>query len=373
MSNIKAPSITIAFNERAETIISRGERGIVGLILKDNKYNGNSFIVYDASDIPSDISEDNKTHIKRALIGNITAPKKIICYVMELDENDNPDYEKALSFVENSTCDIVAFPTVATDDKISEVQNGIKAIRGRHRKVMAVLPECAGDDEGIVNWDGIVFDENGDEIPKEDYTARIAGSIAGTSITSSITYMNLSDVANCERLSDSEIDAAVGLGKLIAMWDGEKVKIANDVTSFQTITENKNKSYKIIKLVRDMDMVYNDIYILTRDNYTGKYVNSYDNQCVLLTSVNNYLLSCVNDGIFSYAFLEFNVEKKRKWVKENIARYPDKFIDSDGNRYIYENMTDDDIKKCWSDDKLFFKGRLGLLDTMKEFDFDFSI
>ena len=371
MSNLKAPNITIAFKERANTVISRGERGIVGLILTDSVLTDTDFVVLDKSDIPSGLSADNVKQIERALIGNETAPKKVICYVMDSEDDDR--YAKALDWVENSICDVVAFSTVVTDDEVDTVKTGIKAMRERHRRVMCVLPECAADNEGIVGWYGTVYDKSGAEIEKESYCSRIAGAIAGTGLTSSICYMTLPDVSNCERLSDADIDTAVGLGKLIPMWDGEKVKIVDDVTTFQTITEDKNNSYKIIKLVRDMDLIYNDIYILTRDSYTGKYTNSYDNQCVLLSAVNNYLLQCVADGLFSYAYIEFNIAKKRQWVKENIALYPDKFVDENGNRYIYEDMTDNDIKKCWSGDKLFYIGHIGLLDTMKEFDYEFLI
>ena len=372
MGTLKAPSITIAFLERAKTVLTRGERGIVGLILQDEVLNGTEFTVFDGTDIPDELSSDNKKHIERALIGNDTAPRKIVCYVMALEESE-PDYDDALAWVENSECDVVAFMGVATDSKVSDVKTGIIAMRNRHKRVMCVLPECEGDNDGIVGWFGTVYDDTNTEIPKEDYCARVAGAIAGTGLTSSICYMTLPDVDNCERLSDAAINTAVGQGKLIPMWDGEKVKIVNDVTTFQTVTREKNDSYKIIKLVRDMDLVYSDIYILTRDHYTGKYPNSYDNQCVLLTAVNNYLLQCVADKLFSFAFLEFNIEKKRKWVKENIQIYPDKFVDENGNPYVYETMTDEDIKKCWSSDKLFFTGRLGLLDTMKDFDFEFLI
>ncbi|MBR1844269.1 MAG: phage tail sheath subtilisin-like domain-containing protein [Lachnospiraceae bacterium] len=372
MGTLKAPSITIAFLEKAKTVLNRGERGIVGLILQDPVRNGTDFTVFDGTDIPDDISNENKKHIERALIGNETAPRKIICYIMKV-ESSNPDYDDALAWVENSACDVVAFMGVATDNKVSDVKTGIIAMRGRHKKVTCVLPECAGDNEGIVGWYGVVYDGNKAEISKEDYCARIAGALAGTGLTSSICYMTLTDVDNCERMSDADIDTAVGQGKLIPMWDGEKVKIVNDVTTFLTTTENKNDSYKVIKLVRDMDLVYSDIYILTKDHYTGKYTNSYDNQCVLLTAINNYLLECVASGLFSYAYLEFNIEKKRKWVKENISVYPDKFVDKNGKPYSYETMTDEDIKRCWSSDKLFFIGRLGLLDTMKNFDFEFLI
>ena len=261
MSNLKAPSISIMFRERAKSVITRGERGIVGLILQDSVLQGTDFTVLDGSDVPNNLSDGNKKIIEMVLIGNDSAPRKIICYIMKLDTNDDPDYDKALDWVENSQCDVVAFSKVATDNAVTTVKTGIVNMRERHKRVMCVLPECAGDHEGIVGWYGKVCDETGTEIAKEEYCARIAGAIAGTGLTSSICYMTLTDVANCERLSDAEIDAAVGEGKLIPMWDGEKVKIVNDVPTFQTTTEDKNNSYKVIKLVRDMDMVYSDIYI----------------------------------------------------------------------------------------------------------------
>ena len=172
MSNLKAPSINIVFNERANTVLTRGNRGVVGLILQDSVLQGTDFVVLDSTDIPTGVSEENQKLIEKALIGNDTAPRKIICYIMELDGDDNPDYDKALNFIENSACDVVAFSKVATDNKVNTVKEGIIAMRARHKKVMAVLPECAGDNEGIVGWYGKVYDDNGDEISKEARRAR---------------------------------------------------------------------------------------------------------------------------------------------------------------------------------------------------------
>lgn len=361
---MKAPSINIVFKEKAQSIITRGERGICGLILQDLVLQGTSFDVLDVLDIPSTLSEENVSLIKSALLGNNTAPKKIIVYIMT--GNDETAYNKALEFIENSKIDIVAFSRAQTDNMCELIANSIVAIRERNKKIKCVLPSYQKDNEAIVNWDGVVY-QSGVEVNKEEYAIRIAGAIAGTSMKSSITYMNLSDVDNCERLSKDEIDQKVEQGKLISMWDGEKVKIVNDVTSFITTTADKGDSFKVIKLVRDMDLIYTDLYTTIRDEYIGKYANGYDDQCVLLTSINDYLSICVSDGLIASGRVEFDILKKRQWVKEAIAIYPDKFDKP------YEDMTDEDIKRCWSSDKVFFSGRLSLLDTMKEVDLEFLL
>ena len=53
MGLIKAPNINIAFKEKAETVFTRGERGIVGLCLQDTVLQGTNFEVLESADIYS--------------------------------------------------------------------------------------------------------------------------------------------------------------------------------------------------------------------------------------------------------------------------------------------------------------------------------
>lgn len=81
------------------------------------------------------------------------------------------------------------------------------------------------------------------------------GLLAGTDLTISATYAPLTDFEDTSRLNKEDRDTAVGAGKLIAIWDGEKVKLDRAVTSFVTTTGTKGDSFKKIKLVECMDMI----------------------------------------------------------------------------------------------------------------------
>lgn len=73
----------------------------------------------------------------------------------------------------------------------------------------------------------------------EQGTPRIAGILAGTDVTISATYAPLKDFDDVERLDPEARNTAVGAGKLLGFWDGEKVKLDRAVTSFVTTTGSK--------------------------------------------------------------------------------------------------------------------------------------
>ena len=54
------PSVNISFTQKGATAINRGNRGIVALILKDEE-DIEPCTIYDSTDIPSELKEDNKT------------------------------------------------------------------------------------------------------------------------------------------------------------------------------------------------------------------------------------------------------------------------------------------------------------------------
>lgn len=66
-----------------------------------------------------------------------------------------------------------------------------------------------------------------------------------------------------------------------------------------TTTGNKGDSFKKIKLVEDMDMIKTDIQSTIQDDYIGKYANSYDNKCLLITAINGYFKTLVSEGVMN--------------------------------------------------------------------------
>ena len=88
-----APSITISFIEKAMTAVTRGERGIVMLWVKDTLAAPavNPVTVVTEKDIPDSLKDATVEQIKLAMIGYTNAPKKVIVYCMGIAD----DAEKA--------------------------------------------------------------------------------------------------------------------------------------------------------------------------------------------------------------------------------------------------------------------------------------
>lgn len=63
-----APSVNIAFIEKAATVIQRGERGVIAMLLKESAVTTADYTIYSVTDIPETLSEANKTAVEQALI-----------------------------------------------------------------------------------------------------------------------------------------------------------------------------------------------------------------------------------------------------------------------------------------------------------------
>jgi len=101
MSKLTSPSITIAFAERGATAITRGERGIVALILKGARQQ--TFKVISISDIPTGVlSEENEQYIKDVLVGYSYSPKYILVYVMPTAEDMSKAYKDMMQYFDKS-------------------------------------------------------------------------------------------------------------------------------------------------------------------------------------------------------------------------------------------------------------------------------
>ena len=342
------PSIAISFSERAISAIKRGERGIVAMILRDASASDKPIVCLSNEDVPNTLTEANQKQIKLALMGYVNAPKKVVVYVIgeEADYTDALDYFKTIKF------DYLVVPTVGTDGKTADIVSYVKTQRENSKLIKAVLPNTEADSEGIINFATEKVYVNDDEYDTEEYCARIAGIIAGTPITISCTYAPLSEVTDCTRLSKSDMDEAVDAGKLIVWFDGEKVKTARGVNSLKTTTGEKGASFKKIKLVDAMDMISDDIRMTAEDNYLGKYANSYDNKCLLISAIGSYFDQLIADGVLESASVAIDVEANRNYLK--------------GKGVNVEAMSDDDIKKANTGSFVYLKATIKILDAIED-------
>lgn len=368
MSKLTSPSITIAFTEQGASAVTRGERGIVALVLKGARQQ--TFKVMSISDIPTGVlSAENEQFVKDTLIGYSHAPKYVVVYVMPTAEDMTKAYKDMMQYFENERFTYMAIPTAKTDNKVQDVVTWAKKQRSEHNLVKVVLPEVAADSEGIINWSSTLYRTKEQALTPEQGCARIAGLLAGTGLTVSGTYAPLQDFVDVNRLTKTEQDEAVGAGKLIALWDGEKVKLNRAVTSLTTTSADKGDSFKKIKLVETMDMMEDDIRKTIEDSYIGKFSNSYDNKCLLITAINAYFMGLVNDGLLDVGQCQIDIEGQKQWLKAQGK----KVVLEDGSEKDIDDCNDMEIKRANTGSQVFLKAVVSLVDAIEDVSLKISV
>ena len=349
------PSVIINFKETASSAIKRGERGIVALVLKDSVEEIEQHDILKVADIHSELSEFNKEQIELALIGYQTAPKKVVAVVMP-EEQEN--YNEAMNYLEAIRWDYLVIPEIEQKD-VNTFATWIKAL---DKKVKAVLPHCKGDSENIINFTSENIVTNEKAYTTAEYCSRVAGLLAGTPMTISATFAPLNEVVDFDRKTRAEMDEAINNGELILYHDGEKVKVARAVNSLVTTTEEKGESFKKIKIVDAMHMIHDDIKKTAEDSYLGKYANSYDNKCLLVTAIQAYLDQLIQDGILDSTYenkVYIDIDSQTAYLKS---------IGVD-----VESLDEQSLKEYNTKDKVFLGASIKILDAIEDITLDIAI
>lgn len=353
------PNINISFQTAAASTVRRSQKGVVGLILKDaNVSAAGEHRAQSILDIPKALDAVNRGYVERAFTGYLNPPREVILYVLSTEAEDLSD---ALSYFATVEVDYLCGPADCSETEASAIAAWVKEQRVKHSIVKAVLPDMAADSEGIVN-----FTTHGILINEVTYTAaafcsRIAGLIAGTPMTISCTYAPLPEVTEIARLSRSEMDAAVDKGELILCHDGEKVKVARGVNSLTTTTQDKGKAFQKIKIVEAVDLIGHDLRRLCEDKYIGKYANSYDNKCLLITVIQGYLEELENAGI---------LEKGKSAVGIDIQAQA-AYLKSTGADV--SGMSEQEIKETNTAEKVFLEASIRILDAIEDIDLKITL
>lgn len=376
-----APSIDISFIEKATTAITRGERGIVMLWVKDTlpTLANNPLTVVTENDIPKGLSDVTVEQIKLAMIGYTNAPKKVLVYCMGIAEDAEETvvedgYKKAMEAAETIRFDYLVIPTVETDGKGEDIATWVKSMRtNRKKKIKAILPNVAADNEGIINFTTeksikteTVTGKDGTKTTvdtiytAEQYCARIAGLIAGTPMTIACTYAPLLELSDCTRLTDN--DTPVDKGEFIIFYDGEKVKVVRGINSFITTVDGKGDSFKKIKIVEAMDMINDDIVKTAQDSYLGKYANTYSNKCLLITAISSYFAQLKRDDIISSYSVGLDVEAIRNYLKGKGL----KATLDDGTIKEVDDCSDKEIITADTGASVFLTGNVKILDAIED-------
>ena len=345
------PNINIEFKTTAASAIERSERGVVGIIIKDAASNG-AFTLKKTSQIPATLGVANKNYVERAFLGYINPPKKVILYV---EPSAATNLNEGLDYMATQTIDYLVGPPDITTEESTAVVTWVKAQRADGYTPKAVLPDIAADSEAIINFttSGIMIGST--EYTAAQYCSRIAGLIAGTPLTISCTYAPLTEVTSVDTLTKNAIDTAIEAGKFVIFYDGEKVKVGRGVNSLQTTTEDKGNAFKKIKIVEAVDMMNSDIRMTAQDSYIGKYSNSYDNKCLLISAIKGYFSTLETQGVLkSGSTVEIDTDVQEDYLQTQ-------GIDTD-------DMTAQDIKEANTGDKVFLTASASILDAIEDID-----
>jgi len=299
------PSVNIVFKKKAFEAVQQGAVGVVALVVNDASVTGptevKEYRVYRSEEIPAVLSETNRGFVQQTMLGQ---PNEVRLVVIASDA----DYAVATSYLETISFNIVAFPG-AEAAKVTALTAWAKAMfDAKDRKIMAVLPNAAADHPAIVNFATESVEVGSAVYSATQFTARIAGLIAGLPMSMAPTFHVLSEVTNVPKLTKLEADQAVAAGKLILYHDGEKVKIARGVTSFVTTTPERGEDWKKIKIVRALNKVYQDIKETIEDDYIGKVSNTYINKLLLVAAINVYFEQLESDGLLETALNRADID-----------------------------------------------------------------
>jgi hypothetical protein len=372
---LKMPNVFISFKEKGISAIQRSQRGIIAMVFPVNNPTDNVTQIYNVDDIPESWTKYKKEQVELALKGYQTSPRKVI--VLECqgevtstvpkeggqsgeteEKTIDADFTKVLKKLEKTYFNWLVVPGIS--EKYTEkIATWIKGMRTtKDTKVCAVLPNCNADNEGVVNFTNTLIRTKAKTFETADYCSRIAGIICGTPAIISCTYAPLPELTEVEQYTDEEMDAKIGKGELFVFFDGEKHKIARGINSFVTTMQGKGDQFKKIKLVDLMDMIHFDIKKTSHDSYIGKYANSYDNRCLLITAINGYLHTLETEGLLEKGQNNCYVDEiaVKNWRESN----------GKNTREELENMSSQQIKELNIHDNAFLAADLSPLDALEQ-------
>ncbi len=133
--------------------------------------------------------------------------------------------------------------------------------------------------------------------------ARIAGIVAGQSLTQSVTFAELIDITDVEtRLTDAQVQVALAGGVLPLVWDGSKFKVERGLNTLTTLAATQSNDFKKIKIIRILDNIENTLSKTASDLLIGKFLNNADGQNAVLSLFRDFLNTLANQGVIDPSF-----------------------------------------------------------------------
>lgn len=353
------PELYFAYQTAAETVSARSKQGIVALLLQDAGVTAGVYTVANEADIPAELGADNVDYVKRALVGYTNRPQKLYLSVVGTDGGA----EDALAQLTSLSYDYVAgFPdSDATDAKA--LADGVIARRAKNYIGKAVVPSYAANNVGVVNFTGagIVAAAGtfggvtlpAGEFTTAEYCSRIAGVLAGTPAEGSATGAALDEVTEVTAVDDEDLDEDIEAGELCLYHDGRKVRIARAVTSYAP-SGKLTTILRKIKAIEVIDLIHYYAVTTADDQYRGQCANTYDNKCLLVAALQDYLRSLEPELLAEdSSSAQIDLETTRAYLKEQGIDVTD--------------MSDEEIRRADTGSYIFISLGGHIVDAMEDF------
>ena len=351
------PEVKITFTSKANTAMQRSAQGVVMLVLEDTTSSVAATITeYKTfeSVVEKDWTPENYDLIEKTFMGS---PSKVMI-VRRGEVAENP-ISGVLPKIKNKRFNYLAVPG-AEEEEATAIKTFILERRDKEDKtVKAVLADTAADHEGIINFTTATLKVGEKSYTGSQYTARIAGILAGVPFTESATYYVLPEVTEIEEKEDP--NAAIDAGELILVDDGEKIKIGRAVNSLTTLEGGKNAEWQKIKIVEIFDMIKDDVRDTFNNKYVGKVPNIYDNQLLFVIEVNNYFKQLADEQILD------NRAENKATIDIEALRAAWKAIGSP-----YADLEDDKLKEMSFGSTVFLSGAIKPVDAIEDLQFKIS-
>lgn len=366
------PQVLIDFKTKGITAIKRSARGVVVLILKcESTDTSNKYKISDVSEIPEGVFDEASTDlIKKCLDGT---PLRILVYTLPKASVQAPKNTQAtlLKQLKHIRYNYIAAPTGTVQDQ-QDLASYIKAERNNSRKtVKAVVGGVAADFDGVINFctEEIKVATGKNTAGKTtyktytpiEYTARIAGILAGLALDRSATYYKLTEVESVKVYEDLNDRIDHGELHLFDEEDGEGVKIARACNSLQTFTTDKGEEFRKIKIVEGVDMVTDDIRDTFKKYYVGKYINDYDHKMLFVAAIMVYFGQLAGNVLDSRAGntvdIDFQFQKDYAIIKgEDVSK-----------------MTNMQIREYNTGSQIGLSGKVKFVDAMEDLKITFTM
>lgn len=334
---IGLPELRTVFENATKAVLTRAKKGVVGIVVRDTKAHG-VYTITDPDKIPSALGDDNRAYAARALMGSdlgratklvliVTAPETNTASPKSSGEDSAPaapSLEVSLALLNGKQVDYFAGMPDMTAADMATIKSYVLAYRKVNPTIQAVLPNCAANDRGIINYTSTVHVGAKTFAPAQ-YCSRIAGALAGLPTTASCTGLELEEVTavdalNVENKTEEEAqNEAINAGQLIVIHDGTHAEIARGVNSYvPAANSGDDLSTRKIKVTESEGLLAYYANQAIKTSFKGRMINGYDDRCLVIMELNLMLQKLEQQGLLLPGHgAELDVEEQRKYMEDH--------------------------------------------------------